>query len=253
MVKFVCPKITFLCFYIALPLNFKWKGKALCLFKSPLTLYLNAYLWQLLIRSYDKPIQHIKKQRHYFANKGPYSQNYGFSSSHVWMWELDHKERWVLKNWWVWTVMLNKTLESPLDCKEIKPVQPKGNQPWRFIGRTDAEAETPILWPPDVKNWLIRKDPDSGKLKAGGEGDDRGRDGWMRSLTRWTWVWAGSRRQWKTGKPGVLQSMGSLRVGHDWVNNSNNNKHSAVLKSESAVESERSDFKISYFWSTKSM
>ena len=163
MVKFVCPKITFLCFYIALPLNFKWKGKALCLFKSPLTLYLNAYLWQLLIRSYDKPIQHIKKQRHYFANKGPYSQNYGFSSSHVWMWELDHKERWVLKNWCVWTVMLNKTLESPLDCKEIQPVHSEGNQSWIFIGKTDAKAEAPVHWPPDAKSWLIRKDPDTGK------------------------------------------------------------------------------------------
>ena len=175
------------------------------------------YLWQLLIRSYDKPIQHIKKQRHYFANKGKYSQNYGFSSSRVWMLELDHKKRWVLKNWHFWTVMLDKTLESPLDCKEIQPVHPKGNQPWRFIGRTDAEAETTILWPPEAKNWLIRKDPDSGKLKAGGEGDDRRRDGWMGSLTQWTWVWAGSRRQWRTGKSGVLQSMGSLRVGHDWV------------------------------------
>ena len=87
----------------------------------------------------------------------------GFSSSHVWMWELDHKESWVLKNWWFWTVVLEKTLESPLDCKEIKPVHPKGNQSWLFIRRTDAEAETPILWPPDAKNWLIGKDPDAGK------------------------------------------------------------------------------------------
>ena len=113
--------------------------------------------------------------------------------------------------------MLEKTLESPLDRKEIKPVHPKGNQPWRFIGRTDAEAETPILWPPDVKNWLIRKDPDSGKLKAGGEGDDRGRDGWMASLPQWTRVWVNSASWWWTGRPGVLQSMGSQRVGQDWV------------------------------------
>ena len=107
--------------------------------------------------------QDIKKQRHYFANKGSYSQSYGFSSSHVWMWELDHKESWAPKNWCFWTVVLEKTLESPLDCKEIKPINPKGNQSWIFIGRTDAEAEAPILWPPDVKSQLIRKDPDAGK------------------------------------------------------------------------------------------
>ena len=101
-------------------------------------------------KSYDQPRQHIKKQRHYFPNKGPSSQGYGFSSSHVWVWELDYKESWVLKNWWFWTMVLEKTLESPLDCKEIQPVHPKGNQSWIFIRRTDAEAETPILWPPDV-------------------------------------------------------------------------------------------------------
>ena len=97
------------------------------------------------------------------TNKGPSSQGYGFSSSHVWMWELDYKESWAPKNWWFWTVVLEKTYESPLDCKEIQPVHPKGNQSWVFIGRTDAEAETLILWPPDVKNWLSRKDPDAGK------------------------------------------------------------------------------------------
>ena len=105
----------------------------------------------------------MKKQRHYFANKGPSIQSYGFSSGHIWMWELDHKGSWELKNWCFWTVVLEKTLESPLESKEIKPVDPKGNQSWIFIGRTDAEAEVPILWPPDVKNWLIRKDPDAGK------------------------------------------------------------------------------------------
>ena len=113
--------------------------------------------------SYDQPRQHIKKQRHHFADKSPYSQSYGFSSSHVWMWELDHKEGWVLKKWCFWIVVLEKTLESPLDCKEIQPVHPKGNQSWIFIGRTDAEAEAPILWPPDGKSWLIGKDPDAGK------------------------------------------------------------------------------------------
>ena len=98
------------------------------------------------------------------ANKGPSSQSYGFSSSHVWMWELDHKENWALKNGGFWTVVLERTLECPLDCK-IKPVNPKGNQSWIFIGRTDAEAEVLILWPPDAKSWLIGKDPDAGKWR----------------------------------------------------------------------------------------
>ena len=115
------------------------------------------------MKSDDRARQHIKRQRHYFAKKGLSSQSYGFSSSHVWMWQLDYKESWVLKNWCFWTVVLEKTLESPLDCKEIKSVNPKRNQPWIFTGRTDAEAETPILWPPDAKNWLIWKDPDTGK------------------------------------------------------------------------------------------
>ena len=114
-------------------------------------------------KSYNQPWQHIKKQRYYFANKGPSSQSYGFSSSHVWMWELDYNEGWVPKNWCFWTVVFEKTLESPLDSKEIKPVNLKGNQSWIVIARTDAEAEVPILWPHDVKNWLIWKDPDAGK------------------------------------------------------------------------------------------
>ena len=102
-------------------------------------------------------------QRHYFANKGPSSQAYGFSSSHVWMWELNYKKSWAPKNWCFWTVVLEKTLESPLDCKENPPVHPKGDQSWMFIGRTDVEAETPIVWLPDVNSWLIWKDPDAGK------------------------------------------------------------------------------------------
>ena len=114
-------------------------------------------------KRYDQPRQHIKKQRHYFANKGSSSQGYGFSSSHIWMWQLDHKESWVLKNWCFWTVVLDKMLESPLDCKDIKLINSKGNQSWIFIGRADAEAETSIVWLPDVKNWLARKDPDAGK------------------------------------------------------------------------------------------
>ena len=113
--------------------------------------------------SYDQPRQHIKKQRHYFANKDPYSQGYGFSSGHVWMRVLDYKESWAPKNWCFWTVVLEKTLESPLDSKEIQPAHPKGDQSWVSIGRTDVEAETPILWPPDAKSWLIWKDPDAGK------------------------------------------------------------------------------------------
>ena len=100
---------------------------------------------------------------YYFANKGPSGQGYGFPSGHVWMWELDCEESWVPKNWWFWTVVLEKTLESPLDCKEIQPVHPKGGQSWVFSGRTDAEAETTILWPPYVKSWLIGKDPDAGR------------------------------------------------------------------------------------------
>ena len=112
--------------------------------------------------------------------------------------------------------MLEKILESPLDSKEIKPVSPKGNQLWIFIGRTDAKAVAPILWPPDVKSWLIGKDPDAGKDWMQGEGDDRGWDDWMASPTQWTWVWASPGRWWRTGKPGVLQSMMSQRVGHDW-------------------------------------
>ena len=165
-------------------------------------------------KSYDHPRQHFKKQRHYFADKGLYIQSYGFSSGQVWMWELDHKESSALKNWCFWTGVLEKTPESPLDCKEIKLVNPKWNQFWIFIGRTDAEA--PILWPPDAKNWLNGKDPDAGKdWRAGGEGDNRGWDGWMASLTRWIWVWASCGSWWWTGRPGVQQSMGLQRVRHD--------------------------------------
>ena len=110
--------------------------------------------------SYDQLRQHIKKKRRYFANKGPSSQGYGFSSSHVWMWELDYKESWAPKNWCFWTVVFEKTLKSPLDSEEIQPVHPTGDQSWVFIGGTDVEAETPLLWPPDAKSWLIWKDPD---------------------------------------------------------------------------------------------
>ena len=116
----------------------------------------------LLGRKIMTNIDSILKRRN-FADKSPFSQSYGFPSSHVWLWELDHKESWVLKNWCFWTVVLEKTLENPLDCKEIQPVHPKGNKSWIFIGRIDVKAETPILWPPDLKKWLIGKDPDAGK------------------------------------------------------------------------------------------
>ena len=152
-------------------------------------------------KSYDQPRQHIKKQRYYFANKSLSSQSYDFSSNQVWMWQLDYKESWALKNWWFSTMVLEKTLESPFDCKEIKTVISKGNQSWIFIGRTDAEAETPILWPSDEKSRFMGKDPDDGK-DSEQEADYRGWDCWMASLTQWTWVWASSR--WRTGKPGTL-------------------------------------------------
>ena len=114
-------------------------------------------------KTYEKPRQHSKKQRHYLTSKSLYSRSYGFARSHEWMWDLDNKKSWVPKSWCFWTVVLSKTLESPLDCKEIQPVHPKGNQSWIFFVRTNAEAEPPLLWPPGGKNRLIRKDPDAGK------------------------------------------------------------------------------------------
>ena len=162
----------------------------------------------------EKPRQHIKKQRHYIANKGPSSQSYGFSSSHAWMWELDSKESWAPKNWCFWTVVLEKTLESPLDCKEIKTVNTNGNQSWIFIGKTNAEAST--RWPPDVKNWLTGKDPDAGKdwrQEEKGKTEDEmvGWHHWLKghefeqALGWW----------WRTMMPGVLQSLGSQRT--EWT------------------------------------
>ena len=149
------------------------------------------------------------------ANKGPSSQGYGFSSGHVWMWELDYKESWVPKNWCFWTVVLEKSLESPLDCKEIQPVHPKGYQTWVFIGRTDVEAETPTLWPPHAKNWLTGKDPHAGKdwsLEKGTAEDEM--VGWHHRLNGHEFEQAlgddGHHRLpgMIPGKPGMLQSMG---------------------------------------------
>ena len=135
----------------------QWKQWKILFWEAPKSLQMviaamklkDACSWK---KSYDQPEEHSKKQRHYFVNKGPSSQNYGFSSSHVWMWQLEYKQSWVPKNLCFWIVVLEKTLESPLDCKEIQPVHPKGDQSWVFIGRTDVEAETPVLWPPDTKN-----------------------------------------------------------------------------------------------------
>ena len=168
-------------------------------------------------KSCDQSRQRIKKQRLYFADKGLSSQGYGFSSSHVWISELDHKETWAPKNWCFWTVVLEKTLQSPLDSKEIKPVNCKGNQSWIFIGRTDAEAEALILWPPDVKNWLIGKDPDPGKdWRQEGEGmmEDE-------MVERHHQLNGHEFEQ----APGVEEGQGSLvccspwdhRVGHSWA------------------------------------
>ena len=153
----------------------------------------------------------------FWGAPGPSSQGHGFSCGHVWMWEPDYKESWALKNQSFWTVGLEKILESPLDCKEIWPAHPKGNQSWVFVGGTDVEAETPIL---DAESWLIWKDPNAGKDWGQEEkGDDRGWDGWMASLTQWKWVCMGSGSWWWTGRPGVLRFMGSQ--SRTWLSNWN--------------------------------
>ena len=144
-------------------------------------------------KSYDQPRQDIKKQRHYFANKGPYSQSYGFSSSHVWMWELDHKESWEPKNGCFWTVVLEKTLETPLGCKEIQPVNPKGNQPWMFSLEglmLKLKLQYFATWCEELTH--LKRPWCWERLKVGEEGDDRGWDGWMSSPTQWAWVWVNS-------------------------------------------------------------
>ena len=146
-----------------------------------------------LEEKYEKPGQCITKQRYHFADKVPHSQTYAFSSNHAWIWELDNKESWALKNWCFWTVVLEKTLESMLDNKETIPVNPKLNQPWIFIERISVEAKAPTLRPLDVKSQLTGQDPDAGRLD-GGEGGDRGWDDWMASLTQWTWFWENSGR-----------------------------------------------------------
>ena len=145
---------------------------------------------------------------YHFNNKGPSILGYGFASGHVWMWKLDYKESWALKNWCFWTVVLEKTLETPLDCKEILPVHPEGGQSWVFIGRADVEAETPILWPPDVKSWLIWKDPDAGKDWRQKK-RERQRMRWLEGITDAIDMSLSELQELVTGKPGMLQSMGS--------------------------------------------
>ena len=150
----------------------------------------------------------ILKQRHYFANKGPSSQGYGFSSGHVWMWELDCEEGWVPKNWCFWTVVLEKTLESPLDCKEIQPVHSDGDQPWDFFGRNDAKVETPVLWPPHAKSWLIGKDCDAGRdwgQEEKGTTEDE--------MAGWHHLLDGRESQWT---PGVGNGQGGLACCNSW-------------------------------------
>ena len=183
---------------------FFWTPKSLQMVTATMKLK-DAYSWE---ESYDQPRQHIKKQRHYFAYKDRSSQGYGFSSSHVWMWELDYKEGWALKNWCFWAVVWENTLESPLDCKEIQPVYPKGDESWVFIGRSDVEAETPILWPPDAKSWLIWKDPDAGKdwgQEEKGMTEDE-MAGWHHRLDGHEFEWT----------PGVGDGQGSLVCFSPW-------------------------------------
>ena len=166
----------------------------------------------LLGRKAMTNLDSILKSRDYFSSKGPSSQSYGFSSSHVWMSELGNKESWAPKNWCFWTVVLERALESILDCK-IQPVHPKGDQSWIVIGRTNAEAEAQLLWPPDVKNWLIWKDHDAGKdwrQEEKGTTEDE-MVGWHHWLDGLDGVWASSGSWWWIGKPGVLQCMGSQR------------------------------------------
>ena len=173
-----------------------------------------------LKESYDQPRQHIQKQRHYFANKSPSSQGYGFSSGHVWIWELDCEESWASEYWCFWTVVLEKTLESPLDCKEIQPVYSKGDQSWAFFGRTDAEAETPILWPRDAKCWLIWKDPDVGKdwgQEEKGMTEDE-MAGWHHRLDGHEFEWTPGVDDGQ-GDLAMLQFMGSQRIKYDWLLN----------------------------------
>ena len=182
-------------------------------------------------KSYEQPRQCIKKQRHCFADKDPSHQSYGFSSSHIWMWELDHKESWALKNWCSWTVVLEKTLESHWIARRSNQSILKEISPEYSLGGLMVKLKLSIslaTWCKELTNW--KRPWCCERLKAGGEGDDRGWDGWMASLTQWTWVWVNWRSWWWTGKPGMLQSMGLQRVGHDWVTELNWTKRDRDIK-----------------------
>ena len=169
-------------------------------------------------KSYDQARQHVKKQRHYFANKGPSSPGYGSSSGHVWMWELDYRESWVSKNWCCWTVVLEKTLESPLDCKEIQPVILKEISPECSLEGLMLKLKLQYFSHLMQRADSLEKTLMLGKIEGGRRRDDRGWDGWMASLIQWTWVYMS--KFWElvmAGRPGVLQSTGLQRVGHNWA------------------------------------
>ena len=188
--------------------------------------------------SHDQPRQHIQKQRHHFVNKCLSSQGYGFSSGRVWMSELDYKESWVQKNWCFWTVVLEKILESPLDCKEIQPVHPKGDQSWVFIRRTDVEGETPVLWLSDAEGWLIWKDPDAGKdwgQEEKGTTEDE-MVGWHHWLSGHGFGWT----------PGVGDGQWGLARcgswGHDWATELNWTELSCLKR----TKAKQNNFPITY-------
>ena len=168
-----------------------------------------------LEKSYDQPRQHIKKQRHYFVNKGPSSQSYGFFCNHVWMWELDYKESWAPKNWCFWTVVLEKTLESPLTGRSNQSIL-KEISPEYSLEELNLKLKLQYLatWWEELTHW--KRPWCWQRLRAGAEGDDRGWACWMASWTWWTWIWASSGSWWWKGKPGILQFMGLQRVGNDW-------------------------------------
>ena len=194
---------------------FSWAPKSL----QMLTVALKLKKFAPWKKSYDKHSILKSKQRQYFADKDTFSQSYSFSCSHVWMWELDYKESWELKNWCFWTVVLEKILERPLDNKEIRPVHPKGNQSWIFIGRTGAKAETPVLWPPDAKRWLIGKDPDAGKdwrqeEKGPTEDEVVGWHNWLSGHNFGHALGVGDREAWLVAVHGVTKSWIRLR---DWT------------------------------------
>ena len=189
---------------------FSWAPKSLWTVTAAMKLK-DACSWK---KSYDQPRQHIKKQRHHFANKGPSSQSYGFSSSHLWMWELDHKEGWVLKDWFFRSAVLEKTLESPWTARRFNQLILKEISPEYSLEGLMLKLQYfgYLMWRADSLEKTLMLGQTEGR-----KGDNGERDGWMASLTRWTWVWASSGRWWRTGEPGMLQSMGSQRARHNWV------------------------------------